>query len=233
MCAGRGTRTRRHCCAVGAGAALARWSGPTSPPLRYQGEVVNAARTRDPGDVMTLRGLDASVTGGPQSSTVDLVTGLTLDGSVDSLIDLRDTMNGAGAGVTATRPRADYPAGRHLYPGAGEPTRVALMCRAGLSDAGAAAVATGEGWGRIARRRMRAPSFPCCPHAPGGLILATLQAVSFAHRMFSRPSCAGQAYMGCVVCRGVPSPDAAGEGALGVQGRRQRGEYDHADHTAR
>ena len=64
--------------------------------------VVSAARTRDLGDVTTLSGLDVSIGGGLQTFTADQVTGLTYDGSVDTLFDLRDTINGAGAGFTAT-----------------------------------------------------------------------------------------------------------------------------------
>ena len=83
----------------GLGAQIGADGATASNLLRV---VVGAARTRDLGDVATLHGLDAAITGGPQTFTADLVTGLTYNATVDTLFDLRDTINTAGAGFTAT-----------------------------------------------------------------------------------------------------------------------------------
>ena len=64
--------------------------------------VIGAARTQDLGDVATLTTLDGTITGGPQTFTADTVTGLTYNAAVDTLFDLRDTINNAAAGFTAT-----------------------------------------------------------------------------------------------------------------------------------
>ena len=63
---------------------------------------VAAARLRDLGDVATLSGLDGSLVTGTQTFSVDTVTGIKYDAAVDAIFDLRDSINAAGAGITAT-----------------------------------------------------------------------------------------------------------------------------------
>ena len=63
---------------------------------------VAAARLRDLGDVATLSGLDGSLVTGTQTFSVDTVTGIKYDAAVDTIFDLRDSINAAGAGITAT-----------------------------------------------------------------------------------------------------------------------------------
>ena len=63
---------------------------------------VAGVRSQDLGDVKTINAIDSTTTTGAKTFDLGTVTGLTYDASVDTIYDLRDTINNAKAGVTAT-----------------------------------------------------------------------------------------------------------------------------------
>ena len=83
----------------GSGLAIQLGAGADDASIRL---VVAASRAQDLGDVATLGALDSAIVVGANTFTADTVTGLTYDASVDTLFDLRDGINDANAGITAT-----------------------------------------------------------------------------------------------------------------------------------